>query len=134
MTTLQTRAVLEALHRQRHATNQQLHDALSETLPELSLTSLHRITSRLVERGEISIVPTASRTAVLDTRPDPHHHFCCTSCGGIVDIALPPQTVDSIQAQLGTHLADAGLVVRGTCAVCRTDITRPLADEPATHD
>lgn len=119
MATIQTRTVLEALARLQHATNLELHAALTSQLPELSLTSLHRITARLLERGEIGAVPTDARQAVLDIHPETHDHFVCTHCGGIVDVTLPESTLDAIQEQLGTHLAEDGLVIRGRCAQCR---------------
>lgn len=123
MTTMQTRAVRDALAALGHATNVQLHEALAPTMPDLSLQSLHRITARLLERGEIGSVPNDARGVILDTRNDVHDHFVCTKCGGVVDIELPAATTTAIQEQLGTHLADSGLVVRGTCAVCRTSQT-----------
>ncbi|MFD0996952.1 Fe2+ or Zn2+ uptake regulation protein [Pseudoclavibacter chungangensis] len=125
MPTLQTRTVLATLARLGHASNLELHDALVDQLPDLSLQSVHRITARLLERGQIGSVPSDGRGAILDTRPEPHDHFVCTKCGGIVDITIPPSALDAIQAQLGTHLASDGLVVRGTCAVCRTAATSP---------
>lgn len=133
MATLQTKAVLEALARLGHATNLQLHEAVSAQIPDLSLTSVHRITARLLEREEIGAVPTSSRNVVLDIRPEIHDHFVCTRCAGVVDIVLPASTVESIQQQLGTHLAEGGLVIRGCCAYCRTPNTpaNPPADVPA---
>ncbi|MBK0421311.1 transcriptional repressor [Leucobacter sp. CSA2] len=119
MSTIQTRAVISALHRLGHASNLALHEELATELPELSLTSLHRITARLSEAGKIGTVPSDGRTIVLDARPEPHDHFACVSCGGIVDIELPAATLAAIQQQLGAHLAEAGLVVRGRCAACR---------------
>ena len=119
MSTIQTRAVQAALERLRHATNLELHEALADELPELSLTSLHRITARLLERGVIGELPSSGRHTVLDARPEPHDHFVCVSCGGIVDIELPAETLSAIQHQLGAHLAETGLIVRGRCAACR---------------
>lgn len=120
MATIQTTAVLEALAARGHATNMELHLALSETLPELSLQSLHRITARLHEQGIIGLVPSSSGKAILDIRPETHDHFTCRKCGGVVDIVIPSEALEEIQNQLGTNLIDSGLVVRGTCAVCRT--------------
>lgn len=124
MATIQTQRVLDTLARVGHASNAELHAALQHELPELSLTSLHRITARLLERGIIGSVATDGRTVVLDSRPEPHDHFVCTSCGGVLDVELPDSAHAAIQDQLGTHLAHRGLVVRGTCAVCR-DLTNP---------
>lgn len=119
--TVQTRAVLAALTRLGHATNLQLHADLADRLPGFSLPSLHRVTARLLERGAIGSLPTLGASAVLDIRPEPHDHFVCNVCAGIVDLTIPDAAVEAIQEQLGTHLADRGLVVRGTCAVCRAD-------------
>lgn len=127
MATVQTRAVIEALGRLGHATNAELLAAVGEPLG-LSLPSLHRITARLAERGVIGLVVVGGREMVFDARPEVHHHFSCTQCGGLLDVELPPAALEAIQHQLGAHLADDGLVVRGRCAQCV--LARP---EPVRH-
>ncbi len=117
-TTIQTDTVLTALRRLGHATNLELHAAITDHLPQLGLTSLHRITARMVERGEIGAAPSDGRQVVLDARPEAHDHFVCTVCGGILDIALPDSTISLIQEQLGRHLVRDGIVVRGRCDRC----------------
>jgi Fur family peroxide stress response transcriptional regulator len=117
-TTIQTDTVLTALRRLGHATNLELYAAITEQLPQLGLTSLHRITARMVERGEIGLAPSDGRQVVLDARPEAHDHFVCTVCGGILDIVLPDSTVELIQGQLGRHLVRDGIVVRGRCERC----------------
>lgn len=118
VTTIQTETVRRALDRLGHATNLELHATLAEVLPELALTSLHRITARMLERREIGLAPSDGRQVVLDARPETHDHFVCTSCGGILDIHLPESAIDSIQRQLGRHLVRDGIVVRGRCESC----------------
>jgi Fur family transcriptional regulator, peroxide stress response regulator len=118
MTTVQTEAVLDALGRLGHATNQSLHAALSESMPALSVQSLHRITARLLERGEIGLGPSDGRQVVLDATPTAHDHFVCSECGSIVDIEIPESTISSIQQTLGRHLLRDGIVVYGRCALC----------------
>ncbi|MGP9693212.1 Fur family transcriptional regulator [Brachybacterium sp. AOP25-B2-12] len=127
MSTVQTRRVRAALEHLGHATNSELHAELGDVLPELSLTSLHRITARLLERGEIGSVPHDGRGAIFDARAETHDHFVCRVCGIVVDIEIPAEAREAIQEQLGTHLVDDGLVVRGTCAICREV---PRAGEP----
>lgn len=117
-TTIQTDTVLTAVRRLGHATNLELHAAIADQLPQLALTSLHRITARMVERGEIGLAPSDGRQVVLDARPETHDHFVCTECGGILDIALPDSTLSVIQEQLGRHLVRDGIVVRGRCERC----------------
>lgn len=124
--TVQTQSVRDALALLGHATNAELHAVLADVLPDLSLPSLHRITARLVERGEIGLGPSDGRQVVLDQRADTHDHFVCTSCGGILDITLPESAIVDIQRQLGRHLVRDGIVVRGRCASCG-----PLGPAPA---
>lgn len=119
-TTMQTEAVREALAQLGHATNQELHAVVVQTLPLLSLPSLHRITARLIERGEIGLGPSDGRQVMLDAIPAVHDHFVCTTCGGILDIRLPESAIHAIQDQLGRHLVRDGIVVRGRCEKCST--------------
>jgi len=118
-TTMQSEAVLDALRRVGHATNLQLHQAIVDQMPRLSLTSIHRITARLLERGAIGIGPSDGRMVVLDARTDTHDHFVCSTCGGTVDLQLPDPVISAIQEQLGQHLVRDGITIRGRCETCR---------------
>lgn len=115
---MQTRQALKTLQMLGHATNQELHAALATEMPSLSLYSLHRITARLLERGEIRLGPSEGRRMLLDANAHPHDHFVCTSCGGIVDIAVPEAAIDTIQRQLGRNIVRDGIVVYGRCESC----------------
>lgn len=127
-TTIQSDAILANLRAVGHATNLDLHGSLAATMPRVSLTSVHRITARLLERGEIGIGPTDGGTVVLDARIDVHDHFVCTSCGGIVDLLLPADVISVIQAQLGQNLVRDGITVRGHCETCRTSLGSAVVD------
>lgn len=116
--TLQTEAVLAVLRAQGHASNLEIHAALGEEMPQLSLHSVHRITARLLERGLIGAGPSGGRNIVLDANPAPHDHFVCTSCGGIVNLALPDHVIALIQGQLGKNLVRDGITINGRCENC----------------
>ena len=62
-TTKYTSAVREFLAVQRHATNTEILAHLQAVYPDISATTVHRITARLYERGELQL-------AVLVIRPD----------------------------------------------------------------
>ncbi len=117
-TTIQTETVCAALRRLGHATNLELHAAVTDKLRHLALTSLHRITARMVDRGQIGLAPSDGRQVILDARPEVHDHFVCTVCGGILDIVLPDSAIAAIQEQLGQNLVRDGIVVRGRCERC----------------
>lgn len=116
--TLQTEAVLTVLRAQGHASNLEIHAALAEEMPQLSLHSVHRITARLLERGMIGAGPTNGRNIVLDANATPHDHFVCTACGGIVDLDLPDDVIALIQGQLGKNLVRDGIIINGCCENC----------------
>jgi Fe2+ or Zn2+ uptake regulation protein len=126
-TTIQSEAVLEVLRSLGHATNLELHRALHREMPRLSLTSMHRITARLFERGQIGAGPSDGRMVVLDARTDVHDHFVCSTCGGIVDLQLPVHVISAIQDQLGQHLVRDGIIIRGRCETCRRNETTGTA-------
>ncbi len=124
-TTVQTEAVWEGLRAIGHGTNQQIHDFVTRRFPTVSLTSVHRITARLLERGAIRLGPSDGRTVVLDATPTVHDHFVCTSCGGIIDLDLPDAVIDAIQGRLGRNIVRDGITIRGHCEDCAST---PLHD------
>ncbi|MBX3098994.1 MAG: transcriptional repressor [Salinibacterium sp.] len=125
VTTVQGEAVLRQLSSLGHATNLELHAALAESMPTLSLPSVHRITARMVERGQVGLGPSDGRTVVLDARAETHDHFVCAACGGIVDLELSPAVISAIQEQLGQHLVRDGITIRGRCETCRRSEDHP---------
>lgn len=130
-----TQAILGALRERGHASNLELHLALADVHPDLSLESIDAVTKELLEAGTIGRVRTGADQAILDTRSEIHDHFVCTRCAGVVDLTLAPETTESIQEQLGTHTLDSGLVVNGICGQCHWEIARDAeAAAKAHHD
>jgi Fur family peroxide stress response transcriptional regulator len=116
--TPQTRAVLHWVRRLGHAANSELLQCLLPGFPELTATTVHRITNRLVEAGEIARGPTLGGGTTLDANLAPHDHFHCTNCGGIRDIFVSDAIFEDLQAQLGENLVRRGLLVTGSCEAC----------------
>jgi len=115
--TPQTKTVYAAIQKLGHATNRELHSAVIGQMSDLSLTSIHRITKRLVDEGYARCTQTAKGVSVVDARTDAHSHFNCEGCDRIVDIDFLESTVDQIQQQLGKNIAGA-LTITGTCVSC----------------
>lgn len=116
--TPQTRLVQKKLQVLKHATNQQLHAAALSEMPHLSLTSVHRITKRLIENGHASSFINADGSQVIDARTDSHDHFNCLVCGGVMDIELEESTKSSIQNQIDSNIVGT-LTITGTCGLCK---------------
>jgi Fur family peroxide stress response transcriptional regulator len=115
-------AVYEALEILNHATNIELLTEVQKTYPEVSATTIHRVSGRLKDRGIISLAPKpANGSERYDSNLAPHHHFMCTRCGRLCDV---PDTLDSRIAirqlkKLSGDCAIAGsLTMQGTCKEC----------------
>ena len=114
--------VIDALAEQTHATNAELLEVAQRAYPEVSATTIHRVTARLKERGLIGCAPkTMSGAERYDIRTDPHHHFMCQACGAVCDM---PDTdeLGSILRKLQTLSEEcelAGMMtLQGVCKKC----------------
>lgn len=116
-------AVYDALTQLEHATNSQILAAVQEIYPEVSATTIHRVTTRLKARGKISCAPKPTNGSErYDINPEPHHHFMCVRCSGICDM---PQTDEARRVieqlkELSGECAIAGtLTLSGVCKECK---------------
>ena len=112
-------SVKHALVHFGHATNAQLCDDLRVSYPHLSDTTVHRITQRLYDDGEIGFA-TLDRSGVMvyDARADAHDHFYCDECDMIRDIDLPGRCRASITEAVGPCQLSDSLKIVGTCQSC----------------
>ncbi len=112
-------AVRDYLRHSGHATNAQILQHLRQSYPDLSATTVHRITTRLLERGTIACAPLSKDHAIrFDTNLEPHDHFQCTRCDRIQDVVLPKELFDSIQQTMGGCKLSGRLTVQGACKKC----------------
>lgn len=117
-----SQAVLEALSVLKHATNNQILDFVRQAYPEVSTTTIHRVTSRLKDRGVIACAPkTSSAEERYDIDATPHHHFMCTNCDRLCDVPENEHSRAAVDL-LGTmsqRCKFAGMVIlQGTCEDC----------------
>ena len=114
-----TRAVRLAIASLGHATNAQLASHLRQDFPELSDTTVHRVTTRLCENGELGVAPPAPDGAQqFDANLSSHDHFVCGHCGRLRDITVPDTCRAMIQAELGGCKVNGPLVISGNCHAC----------------
>lgn len=117
-----TAAVYEALIDLRHATNLQILNALQQTFPEVSATTVHRVTTRLKSRGMIGCAPKPTDGSErYDITAAPHHHFMCISCSAICDVPETDearQVIDQLKELSGECAIAGTLTLRGICKPC----------------
>lgn len=119
-TTKYMTAVREYMNHVGHATNIELLTELRAEFPDLSATTVHRITTRLVERGELQLAPSGQANVMrFDANLTHHDHFMCEHCGLLRDADLSGLLGAKIEEALGDGCSISGsLTVSGTCRAC----------------
>ena len=103
----------------RHVTADELLEAVSERLPNVSLPTIYATLDLLEDLDMVRRVQRAGVT-LFDPRSDPHHHLICTECGSIEDLdsALDTSAVERAAKRRGFSQARVEAVVQGRCARC----------------
>jgi Fe2+ or Zn2+ uptake regulation protein len=105
-----------------HPTAQQVHDLVRSSMPEVSLGTVYRNLHQLVDAGELVEVCVGGAVH-YDTHLDSHHHIVCTRCGMLIDLPVDQQLESEMKAkatELGHHVEQFELHIKGQCAQCRT--------------
>ncbi len=117
------RLLRSILGRGGHWTNAQLLDELQSLYPNLSATTVHRITARLAERGEIRQAPQTHDGAVrYESRVDEHDHFMCSECDLVHDIQISRSVIDSLQEMVADCRPSGPMIIQGLCGKCQGEV------------
>ncbi|NTW61291.1 hypothetical protein HGB24_01200 [Candidatus Saccharibacteria bacterium] len=113
-------AIEDELARLGHATNARLLELLRQNYPDLSATTIHRATTRLCGRGEISIAPPAPDGSIqYDSNTEPHDHFQCSVCGMLKDTNIKAKIIDTLESSIGDCDVSGQLTIIGICKNCK---------------
>ncbi len=116
--TPQTTLIRELLAKKGHATNQELAAAARKTFPDMTNTTVHRITTRLVVASMAAYAPSLDHVKVIDANTEDHDHFLCQGCNRLVDVKLTDATFNQLQSQLPSRLSRHNILVAGMCEKC----------------
>jgi Fe2+ or Zn2+ uptake regulation protein len=120
-----TQDIIDIIRDKGHATNLEILDEIQLSYPQVSATTVHRVTSRLCENGLISEAPVDLAGSMrYDSNLSPHDHFICTNCGGIRDINVADEFIPSISKALGGCKVTGRLVINGSCELCLRKSTK----------
>ncbi len=116
--TSQRMAILESVTADAgHPTIRALHGRLVRTIPTLSKTTLYSALELFARKGLVRPLLIDPAEARFDGVLTPHHHFCCTSCGRILDLDL--SCPNSRRGVLHGHRIDeVHGYFKGVCADC----------------
>jgi Fur family transcriptional regulator, peroxide stress response regulator len=113
------KAVKRAIISMGHATNADIVKALRKEFPDLSATTVHRVTQRLYEDSELRRAPkTLDGSIRYDSNISAHDHFMCNLCGKVRDVSLPQACRSIIQCNLSDCTISGPLTVSGVCKLC----------------
>lgn len=116
------KTVVDVLQVLKHATNLELLLEVQKLYPEVSATTIHRVTVRLKERGIIGCAPKpSSGSERYDINPKPHHHFMCVKCSRICDVPETPEAravINQLKDLSGECALAGTLTMGGICKKC----------------
>lgn len=119
--TVQRRAVLEALDELGHATVDELATQVQRTRPELSLSTVYRVLEALDEVGLVTHAHLHHGAPTYHSvGGDPHIHLVCQSCGSVTqaDVEVARGLADVVQDDVGFRVDLSHLAVHGLCRTC----------------
>lgn len=104
----------------RHVNAEELLDAVSPNLPNVSLPTIYSTLDLFDKLGIVQRVSTGAGAARFDPRTDEHHHLLCRRCGHVEDLDRDLDLSPALAAagRSGFAAEDARVVIRGLCSDC----------------
>lgn len=107
----------------RHPTADQLHRAVRDRLGRVSLATVYRNLRKLVAEGSAIEIAVPGQPARFDGRVDPHDHFLCRNCSGLIDVDRARRVSGGRPSIDGNHRVEGWTVLfRGVCDGCATAV------------
>jgi Fe2+ or Zn2+ uptake regulation protein len=113
----------ELRRRARHATADEVGNAVRDELPGTSTPTVYATLELLTELGLARRIDTGAGAALYDARTEPHQHTVCRRCGRIDDLDVELQSAQLLSAAraAGFSPVSVELVISGLCADCSAD-------------
>ena len=93
----QREALLTLLRSTRsHPSADWLYENLRKEFPNISLGTVYRNLSFLVEQGEVLSLKLGDGKEHFDGHTEPHYHFICPECGKVEDIFMEELQINKI--------------------------------------
>ncbi|WP_036977739.1 Fur family transcriptional regulator [Pseudobutyrivibrio sp. MD2005] len=103
-----------------HPTAEVIYQHVKEDYPKISLGTVYRNLTLLVEIGDIRKISTGDGTDHFDADTSAHSHYHCKCCHRLMDLEVTPsveQILAASSAGLGT-IETASLLFTGVCKDC----------------
>lgn len=116
-----TKLLLE--HSDQHLSAEEIYDLVRRTNPEVGLATVYRTLELLTDLHVIQSVDFGDgrqRYEFNDDRKHAHHHFICTRCGRVTEVAedLLERLEAAIEAAHGCRITNHQVKLYGICGQC----------------
>lgn len=105
-----------------HPTAEQLYEKVKTEMPSISLGTVYRNLSLLVEQQEIRRFESPGEVSVrYDGRNDDHSHLVCNQCKKIYDVDIETFKIldDTLSDLTGFKIEEHDIVLKGICKECQ---------------
>lgn len=104
-----------------HPTAEWIYEQVRKEIPNIGLATVYRNLRLLKEAGEVSEIRTSHDKTHFDANTDMHYHFCCDSCGRILDLDEPiDRAIEArIAKRTGLKVTRHHLELGGLCLDCQ---------------
>ena len=103
-----------------HPTADVIYQNVKKEYPKISLGTVYRNLTLLVEVGEVKKISTGDGTEHYDADTSAHSHYYCRCCHRLMDLEVTPsvdQILSAARAGIGT-VESANLLFTGVCKDC----------------
>lgn len=100
-----------------HPTAEEIHAAVKQTLPNVSLATVYRNLKLLAEAEEILVLHTEDNKEHYDGNTFPHAHLYCGECGKVTDVMLDVNQIAALRSI--RPLDEFELNYYGVCECCK---------------
>ena len=117
----QRECILNSLQsRYDHPTADMIYESVRTELPNISLGTVYRNLSLLVENGQILRLTTGIGPDHFDGCVKPHNHFTCNKCGKVMDMDYVPgeNIIEKASDSFDGMIEDCQLQFFGKCRDC----------------
>ncbi|MCC7498106.1 MAG: transcriptional repressor [Bryobacterales bacterium] len=116
--TAQRRAIFDTIrHFEFHPTADEIYREVNRNLPVTSRATVYNTLHHLKQAGVVRELHEGGVTR-FDANPKCHHHFVCTVCGGIEDVAWEALPELRKPVLKDVRIESYSVTLRGVCASC----------------
>ena len=105
-----------------HPSAEWVYEHVRAEMPDISLATVYRNLALFKEQGLIASLGTVKGVERFDGNTEPHVHFICTQCGGVLDlpeISVPEELNSAVARSSGGRVDNCQLSFTGICGECR---------------